>query len=398
MAHGRSRHLNQIPAVIKRDQLHAARKPAIVKTLHLPLELPQSRQGLFASLQENDPLNGIVVVVYADLSEARLRSFIDFRYIAQVNGHAISRGDENVFHLSDGAEKAQAADVDALIAHGQIIAADVGVARADSGNDLGQGHVVLQQFLRINFRDVFARAAAKGRDIDNSRNLLDLALDEPIFRSLQFVERVSGTGQAITIDFSYGRPGRKLRGQVCRQSDLLQAVQGLLAVPQIIAVIVEIEFHIAQSKNGDRADILKMRDSKENRLNRNGDLPLHFFRGPRRILRNYFHQGRRRVRIRFDVELQENHDSARDPGKQYDDHQRPITQQGGYELAHFGLALSRGAQEESSLRNNRITWIYAGENLNRTVHRAAQLDGPPFEAPVAFRDENMRFIPFPNNG
>ena len=123
-------------------------------------------------------------MVYADLSEAGLGSFRHLRYIAQVNGHAISRGDENVFHLRNRAEKAQAADVDALIAHGQIIAADVGVARADSGNDLRQCDVVLQQFLRINFRDVFARAAAKRSHIDNSRNLLDLALDEPIFRSL----------------------------------------------------------------------------------------------------------------------------------------------------------------------------------------------------------------------
>ena len=141
-----------------------------------------------------------------------------------------------------------------------------------------------------------------------------------------------------------------------------------------------------------------MRDSKEHRLNRNGDLPLHFFRGPRRILRDYFHQRRRGVRIGFDVELQENYDSARDPSKQHNNHQWAITQEGEYELAHFGLALCGGAQEESSLRNNRITWVYAGENLNRTVHRAAQLDGPPFEAPVAFRDENMRFIPFPDNG
>ena len=47
-------------------------------------------------------------------------------------------------------------------------------------------------------------------------------------------------------------------------------------------------------------------------------------------------------------------------GKQYDDHQRAITQQGGYELAHFGLALCRGAQEESSFRNNRIALIYTG--------------------------------------
>src|SRR5580693_4729821 len=173
---------------------------------------------------------------------------MDFRDIAEVHGHTITLNDQNVLHFRNGAQKAESANVDALISHGQIVAADIGIARADCGQYLRQEDVVLQQFLRINFRYVFAGATAERRDVDNSGNLLDLALYEPIFRGLQLVERVSRADEAITINFSYRRPRRKLRGDVRRQSDQLQAVQGFLAVPQIIAVIVEVEFYIAQSK------------------------------------------------------------------------------------------------------------------------------------------------------
>ncbi len=65
--------MNQIRAVVESDQLHAVRKTAAVQALHLLFELAKGRQGLFASLQQNDPFDGIVVVIHADLSEARLR-------------------------------------------------------------------------------------------------------------------------------------------------------------------------------------------------------------------------------------------------------------------------------------------------------------------------------------
>ena len=118
------------------------------------------------------------------MSEPRARAFANVRNIAQIHGHAVAFDDQDILHLRYRAKQAQAADVDALLAHGQIIAADIRVARLHGGNDLRQGHIVLKQFLRIDFSDVLASAPAERCDVDNSRYLLDFALDEPIFRGL----------------------------------------------------------------------------------------------------------------------------------------------------------------------------------------------------------------------
>ncbi len=73
------------------------------------------------------------------------------------------------------------------LAHGEVVAARVGVARANGGDDLRERDVVLQQLARIDFGDVLARAAAERSDVDDAGDLLDLAGDEPILRGLDFV-------------------------------------------------------------------------------------------------------------------------------------------------------------------------------------------------------------------
>ena len=66
-------------------------------------------------------------------------------------------------------QQAHPANVDALAAHGQVVAARIGVAGGDGGDDLRQRDVELQQFPRIDFRDILARAAAERRRRQRSR-------------------------------------------------------------------------------------------------------------------------------------------------------------------------------------------------------------------------------------
>ncbi len=100
-------------------------------------------------------------MIHADLAEPRLRAFVHVSDIAQVHGYAVAFGDQDALHFGNRAEEAKAADVHALIAHGEVVAADVGVARPNGGEHLRERDVVLQQLARIDFRDVLARAAAE---------------------------------------------------------------------------------------------------------------------------------------------------------------------------------------------------------------------------------------------
>ena len=59
-----------------------------------------------------------------------------------------------------------------------------------------------------------------------------------------------------------------------------------------------------------------MGNAEEHGLNRDGNLPFHFFGGPGRILGDHFDQRWRRIGIRLDVEPQEHVDAAGDPGDQ----------------------------------------------------------------------------------
>ncbi len=142
-------------------------------------------------------------------------------------------------------------------------------------------------------------------DVNDAGNLLDLAADEPVLRGFYFVQAVAVTDETIAINLADGRPGRKLRREIRRQSNELQAVQDFLAVPVIVAVVVEIELYVAQAENRDGANILKARNSEENGFDGDGDLTLHFFGGPGGILRDHFDERRRRIGIGFDVQAEE---------------------------------------------------------------------------------------------
>ena len=127
--------------------------------------------------------------------------------------------DQDVLHILNVLQKADAANIHALASHRQIISACIGVARGDGCDDLGERHVKLQQFAWVNFRDVFSRAAAEPGDINNPGDLLDFARDEPVLRSLQFVQAVIRSVKAVTIDLADGRFGRELRAEIGQVSE-----------------------------------------------------------------------------------------------------------------------------------------------------------------------------------
>ena len=88
-------------------------------------------------------------------------AFADIGDIAEKDGHAVVLGDDDVAHVVERVQQADAAHIDALAAHGQVVAARVGVAVLNGGDDLGHGDAVGQQLGRIDFGLVLARGAAE---------------------------------------------------------------------------------------------------------------------------------------------------------------------------------------------------------------------------------------------
>ena len=154
----------------------------------------------------------------------------------------------------------------------------------------------------------------------------------------------------------------------------LQAVQDFLAIPEIVAVVVEVELHVAQTEDGDRANVGETRDAEKNRLDRDGDLALHFFGGPGRILGDDFDKRRRRIGIGFDVQARErSRRRATIQAHESHDHQRAVTQQRSDQGAHRAdLVLARGAKQKRILGDDRVAGIEAVEQFPANRRRCGR--------------------------
>ena len=121
---------------------------------------------------------GVVVmaeVAAADLAEARLMPFLDVGHVAEQDGDAVVLGDDDVAHVVERMQQADAADIDALAADGEVVAAGVGIAVGDGVDHLGHGDAVGEQLVGVDFSLILARGAAEGGDVDDAGDLLDLA-------------------------------------------------------------------------------------------------------------------------------------------------------------------------------------------------------------------------------
>ncbi len=106
--------MNQVGAVIERDELHTVGKKPAVQIFQLLAKGAESGQRFFAALKEHDSFDGVVVMIHADLAQAGLRAFVHVGNIAQVNRDAIVLGDQNILHFGNGVQQADAANVYAL--------------------------------------------------------------------------------------------------------------------------------------------------------------------------------------------------------------------------------------------------------------------------------------------
>src|SRR6266851_836437 len=194
------------------------------------------------------------------------------------------------------------ADVHILVAELQIVAAGVGIGGLHRRQHLRQRDAIAQQLIRIGLDLILPRRPAKRRDVDDARNLFELAAHEPVLRGLDLAERIAGTHELVAEDLADRRPRRELRLKIVRQRKRLEAIEHLLTVAEVFAVEVEVELHVREPEDADRPHLIEMRRAVQRRLDGHGDLLLHLFRGPRRVLRDDLDQRWRGVRVGLDVE------------------------------------------------------------------------------------------------
>src|ERR1700730_13171169 len=100
----------------------------VVELRHLCPQCLQCRKRFLASLQKDNALDGIIVLVDTDATEARLESFMDVAQILQENRNIVSLGYDDVFHFLNGLQQRDAADVDILTSESEVVAARIRIA------------------------------------------------------------------------------------------------------------------------------------------------------------------------------------------------------------------------------------------------------------------------------
>ncbi len=304
--------VDEVGAVVERFDVHARRQQAsVVQSVDFFLEAVEGGKRFFVFLEQDDADDDVVLLVGADLTEARLESFSYFGDVGDGDGSAVLFSYDDCCDVGFVVDLSDGADVDALIAEGEIVAAGVGVAGLDGVDELGEGDAVGEELVGVGLDLILARGAAEGGDVDDAGDLFDLTSDEPVLSGLDFVEGVAGTDELIAIDFADGRPGGELRLEVVGQGEGLEAIEDLLLIAEGFAAEFEVELDVGEAEDGDGADLFEVRHAAEDGLDGDGDLLLHLFGGPGGILGDDFDERWRGIGVGFDIEARECEDSCR---------------------------------------------------------------------------------------
>src|SRR5262249_5175832 len=142
----------------------------------------------------------------------------------------------NIVDVADRAQHADAAHVDRLLADRDRPAADVSIAGRDRIDDLRQGKAIGPHPVEIDFDLVFLGFSTERRDIGNTGNDAQLALDNPILDRLELDQVHAGrTFELVAQDLADAARRGYDRGYGCGQGRVFQPVGDLLAHEIVVA-------------------------------------------------------------------------------------------------------------------------------------------------------------------
>ena len=161
----------------------------MVQLLDLLSHPLQRRNGLRLALQQDDAFQHVIALVDPHLAQPHAIADGDLPYILDIDRRARLLRHDNVFDVAQVPDQADAADVEALGADRQIVPPDVRITVGQGVQHLRQRDVVLGEASRVHIDMVFLRRATERRHVDDSADLLELALQLPVLDRLQVAER-----------------------------------------------------------------------------------------------------------------------------------------------------------------------------------------------------------------
>ena len=185
MQHGAHRDSDEIAPVVERVDLDAGWQTAVgIELLDRRTQALDHVHRAFELLHQHDAEDDVCLVVAPRDAEARREADLDLRNVRQQDRHAALLGEDDVADVVQRADHPEPAHIDRLLAHRDVAAADIGIARRDRRDDLRQCQPVGHHPVEIDFGLELLGLAAEHRHVGDARHRAQPALDHPILQRL----------------------------------------------------------------------------------------------------------------------------------------------------------------------------------------------------------------------
>ena len=339
--------LHEIGAIVDEVHLHVLGQE-LFHLLEPRLQLLGDDLAVFAHQHEAQPQDDFALPLGGHGSPADLVSLPDFGDVADADGHAFLRPDDDVPDPFQVAYPGLAMDQEGLARGDDLPAAHVAVVVLQGREDLPQGEAVLDQDFGIHHHLVLQLEPAPGIDLGDARHLAHFGLDDPVVQGPDLVQgpaRILGPDRIVE-DLAQARgDGPELGpfdslGQLHAADPLQDELAGIVDG----RLVIEGGHDLGKTELGDGADVLQPRKARDGDLDGHGDLLLDFRRAQGGRDRIDLHLDRGGVGKGIHRGADHGADTQADRQRERQDDQEPVFQ-GKVENGHGSMPVrAAGAQ------------------------------------------------------
>ena len=287
-------HSHQIAAIVKRADFDVGRQETVIELLGFLFDAGEHVLGLLAAKHQNHAFDHVVIILKAELSQARGVADADVADILNAHGNAVIVAHDDVADVFGVLNQTEAAHIEKLTALRIKAATGVRVIGLQRCQDLRDGDVIAVDFGGIEQHLVLHGGAAETRIVGHAGDGFISPLDHPILEGLQLLGAAVGALDHVAINQARGTAERRHAGHdSTRQRGVSHPLKDDLAGEIIVGAFFERHDDVGKAVERDRTHHLHVRDAVHLQFERQGHEALDLLGRMPRPLGNDLGTGRR---------------------------------------------------------------------------------------------------------
>ena len=220
--------VDQVRPVVKRLDRHAGRQAGL-ELGHRLLDVLNDAPGILADEHHHQAGDDLPLAIARHQARADHRCQLDLRHVGHRDGDAVALDQDDRRDVSHRVRLALAPDVPRFPLVDEVAAADVAVVRPQGVEDVGQGQVVLGQFVGVQLDLERLQLPTVRVDLRDPRDSAQLVCDEPVQDRPQLHRRDPSAADLKLVDLPERRGDRPERGRAIATRDGVGGTREALA-------------------------------------------------------------------------------------------------------------------------------------------------------------------------